>query len=251
MASGQYLYGFTDGAYRLEGECRGLADAPLRKISFADVAAIVSEHPVEKLALLRRHLEPHHRAVREMSRQTTFLPATFGHISEGEAEIVALLEANRPAIRCELDRLAGRAEMGLKLMWDVDNIFEFFVNLDRGLRQCRDRVFGKSRASMQEKLELGAFFEKRLQQERERRTAQILAALRPVYVEVRENPVTDEKMVLHAAFLIERARESEFEQAVYQAASLFDSHFAVDYSGPWPPYSFVRLQLLFPAPAAA
>ncbi|MEK7405185.1 MAG: GvpL/GvpF family gas vesicle protein [Acidobacteriota bacterium] len=246
-APGKYLYGFADRGFSLAGGLLGLANAPVHLIRFEEIAAIVSDHPVEKLSLLRRNIEPHHRIIRELSKQTTVIPATFGHITESEAEIVELLRENHGAIREELARLAGKAEMGLKLLWDVDNIFDYFVGQDRELRMRRDRVFGKSRVAMGEKLELGAFFERRIKQERERLSAQIVEALRPVACEVRENPATDEKMVLNAAFLIERAREKEFEEALLRAAALFDSNFALDYSGPWPPYNFVRLSLKVPA----
>jgi hypothetical protein len=251
MALRKYLYGFAASDFRWAAECCGLADAPLEKIGCADVSAVVSAYPFEKVALLRRNLDAHHRVIRELSHQTTFLPATFGHICQSQTEMAALLQLNRAAIRAELDRLAGKEEMGLKLVWDVDNVFEYFVSRDRVLRQYRDRVFGKSRVSLQEKLDLGAFFEKRLEQDRQRLSTQILEALRPVCAEIREDPAQDEKMVLHAAFLIECAREAEFERAVYGAASLFDSHFALDYSGPWPLYHFVQLQLQLPEPAAA
>jgi hypothetical protein len=246
-APGKYLYGFAEGGFSLAAELLGLAGAPVQAIRFQDIAALVSDHPVEKLSLLRRNLEPHHRVIREITKQATFIPATFGHISENQEQILEVLRENHAGIREELERLAGKVEMGIKLLWDVDNIFDFFVSSDRELRNRRDRVFGKSRPTLEEKLELGAFFDKRLKQERERLGNQIIEALRPLTSEVRVNPPTDEKMVLNAALLIEKAQEKEFEEALYHAARLFDSNFALDYSGPWPPYNFVRLSLKVPA----
>ncbi len=240
---GKYLYGFADGQFSPPAELLGLAGAPVHALRFEDVAALVSDHPVEKLSLLRRNLEPHHRVVREAGQQATFIPATFGHISESAEQIVDLLRDNYAAIQEELRRLAGKVEMGVKLLWDVDSIFDFFVSFDRELRNRRDRVFGKSRPTLEEKLELGAYFDKRLKQERERLGNLISEALRTLTSEVRVNPPSDEKMVLNAAFLIERSREKEFEESLYRAAGMFDSNFALDYSGPWPPYSFVRLSL--------
>jgi hypothetical protein len=248
---GKYLYGFTDGQSSPLTELLGLAGAPVHVLRFQDVAALVSDHPVEKLSLLRRNLEPHHRVVREAGQQATFIPATFGHISESAEQIVDLLRDNYAAIREELHRLAGKVEMGVKLLWDVDNIFDFFVSFDRELRNRRDRVFGKSRPTLEEKLELGAYFDKRLKQERERLGNLISEALRTLTSEVRVNPPSDEKMVLNAAFLIERSREKEFEESLYRAAGMFDSNFALDYSGPWPPYSFVRLSLKLQAAETA
>jgi hypothetical protein len=246
-APGKYLYGFAESGFSLAAELPGLAGAPVHPIRFQDIAALVSDHPVEKLSLLRRNLEPHHRVIREITKQTTFIPATFGHISENQEQILEVLRESHAGIRAELERLAGRVEMGVKLLWDVDNIFDFFVSSGRELRNRRDRVFGKSRPTLEEKLELGAFFDKRLKQERERLGNQIIEALRPLTSEVRGNPPTDVKMVMNAAFLIEKSREKEFEEALYRAARLFDSNFALDYSGPWPPYNFVRLSLKVPA----
>jgi len=250
-APGKYLYGFANGQFRPAEVLLGLTNAPVYAIRFQDVAAVVSDHPLEKLSLLRRNLEPHHRVIREISKQATLAPATFGHISESEEQVLAVLRDNYAEIRGELERLDAKVEMGVKLLWDVDNIFEFFVSSDRELRNRRDRVFGKSRVTVEEKLELGAYFDKRLKQERDRLGNQMIEALRPVTCEVRVNSPTDEKMVLNGAFLIERAREKEFEAALYRAAGLFDSNFALDYSGPWPPYNFVRLSLKLEAPEAA
>lgn len=248
---GKYLYGFAEGGFQPGGELLGLASAPVHAIAYRDVAALVSDHPVEKLSLLRRNVEPHHRVIREISRQATFIPASFGHVSESPEQILEVLRDNYEGIRQELERLAGKVEMGIKLLWDVDNIFEFFVSSDRELRNRRDRLFGKSRVSLEEKLELGAFFEKRLKQERERLGGLLIEALRPLTIEVRANPPADEKVVLNAAFLIERVCEKRFEEVLYRAATLFDSNFALDYSGPWPPYSFIRLNLKIETAEAA
>jgi hypothetical protein len=248
---GKYLYGFAEGGFQPSEELLGLASAPVHTIAHRDVAALVSDHPVEKLSLLRRNLEPHHRVIREISRQTTFIPASFGHVSESQEQILEVLRDNCQGIRQELERLAGKAEMGVKLLWDVDNVIEFFVSFDRELKNRRDRVFGKSRVSLEEKLELGAFFEKRFKQERERLSGLLIEALRPLTVEVRVNPPAGEKVVMNAAFLIERVCEKQFEEALHRAAALFDSNFALDYSGPWPPYSFIRLALKVEAAEAA
>ena len=240
---GKYLYGFAEGDIQLPADLLGLANAPVQAVRLREIAALISDHAVEKLPLLRRHVEPYHRVIREVSSRATFIPASFGHISDNEGQILAVLQENYAGIREELLRLRGKAEMGVKLMWDVDNIFDYIVGIDRELQSRRDRVFGKSRPSMEERLELGALFEKRLRLERERLGNQVIDALRSVTCDLRVNTPTDEKAVLQAAFLIERAREKEFEATLYRAAGLFDSNYALDYNGPWPPYSFVRLTL--------
>ena len=256
-AVGSYLYGFTRRGFEPGSDLRGLAGAPVRLLPFGDLAALVSPHPVQPLMPLRSNLEPHHRVVRHVSDRAELVPAAFGHIVESDNDILGVLRANYADISEALARLSGRCEMGLKLAWTVPNIFEHLVRQDRALRMVRDQVFkGPSTAagrqpSMKDKLEVGAAFEAALGRERERLTAVLLRALEPVTCDVTSTPARVETVVYHGALLVERARVTEFGERLRMAAAAFDATLTLDYSGPWPPYSFVRLRLQPSQPVAA
>ena len=53
----------------------------------------------------------------------------------------------------------------------------------------------------------------------------------------------DERLIMKLACLVPRDRQAEWEEGVRRAASLFDDHYRFDYNGPWPPYSFVDIDL--------
>lgn len=248
---GHYLYGFTDRTFRPGADLRGLADAPVSVIAFGDVAAVVSPHPVQPLMPSRRNVEPHHRVVRRVSSEATLVPAAFGHITATEREILGVIQGNHEDIRGELARLEGKCEMGLKISWSVDNIFGFLVRTNAELRSVRDRVFSRPSPSMKDKLQVGSTFEAVLTRERERLTNAALGALSGVTCDVIPSPPRDEKNICNVALLVERARALDFDQALRRAAQLFDANYTFEYSGPWPPYSFVRLRLQAPAETAA
>ena len=247
---GNYLYGFTDRDFTPDSRLRGLAGAPVRVVGYGDVAAVVSHHVVERLRPSRSNLEPHHRIVREISSEATLVPAAFGHISESDEDLLRVLRGNHEEIRGELARLDNRSEMGLKLTWNVGNIFEHMVRVCGELREARDRVFSSGPPSMADKLEVGALFESTLERERERLTARLLGAFDALTIEVSTSPPRHEKAICQAALLIERAREREFLDTLARAAALFDANHTLEYSGPWPAYSFVRLRLHAGIPAA-
>jgi len=249
--TGSYLYGFTDPQFRPQPALRGLGGVPVHVLPFRDIAAVVSRHPVQRLMPLRSNLEPHHRIVRHISSEAALVPAAFGHISESDNDILGVLQANYADIREELARLSHKSEMTVKLAWNVPNIFEFMVRQDRRLRELRDRVFGARQPSMNEKLEVGSAFEASLGRERERLTAALLGALQEITCDVVTTPPRNEKAVSNLALLIERSRTGEFPAHLENAARLFDSNYTLQYSGPWPPYSFVRLRLRPAAPIAA
>jgi hypothetical protein len=250
-AIGDYLYGFTDARFRPSGGMRGIADAPIRLVGFRDVAAVVSSHPVERLVPRRANLEPHHRIVRQMCTQAPLIPAAFGHISESDDEIIGVLRANYESIREELNRLGDKAEIGLKLCWTVENIFDYFVRTQPELRAFRDRIFSGRTPSFDDKLKLGSLFETCLSRERERLSSVLLGGLRAVIVEDLAKPPRDEKTICDYSMLIESVRADEFVAALKRTAILFDPNFSLQVSGPWPPYSFVRLQLQSPVHVAA
>jgi hypothetical protein len=248
---GSYLYGFTNRGFQPRTELRGLAGAPVRALPCGDLAAVVSPHPVQRLMPLRSNLEPHHRIVRHISSEAALVPAAFGHIGETDDDILGVVRANYEDIREALVRLNGRCEMGLKLSWTVPNIFEHMVRQDRALRNVRDQVFRNRQPSMKEKLEVGSTFEAALGRERERLATVLLNALAPVTCDVATTPPRVETVVYQGAVLVERRRVPEFEERLRVAASTFDSTLTLDYSGPWPAYSFVRLRLQPARPVAA
>lgn len=249
-SAGTYLYGFTDRAFQPGAELRGLGGAPVRVVAFRDVAAVVSPHPVQRLLPSRSNLEPHHRIVRSISNAAPLVPAAFGHISDTDDEILGVLRGNYDDIRGELDRLAHTCEMDVRLSWTVDNIFEFLVRTDRDLRALRDRVFRDREPTLNEKLQVGSMFEATLNRHRERLGTLLLGAFATIARDVLTRPPRQEKSVCHTAVLIERARVDDFAQTLRRAAGMFDSNYTLEYSGPWPPYSFVRLRLHAAQPAA-
>jgi hypothetical protein len=59
----------------------------------------------------------------------------------------------------------------------------------------------------------------------------------------RDNKPIGDKMILNAAFLIEKQREAEFEATVNRVAHSFGDRLNFKYTGPWPPYNFISIHL--------
>ena len=244
LPKGRYFYGIIRAGDNQDLGPIGLRRAKVYSIGFRNIAALVSDHPLTKIKPLRETLTAHHQVIKEAIQDFTIIPMAFGHIVRSAKEIRRLLEVNYPEIDQELNRLSNKVEMGLKILWDVDNIFEYFVSRDRDLRDFRDRIFGRSRQPTQgEKIELGRLFESKLSRERQIHTEKVIRALSRCTVDVKVNPPTHEKMVMNGVFLVEKGKERPFEERVHLAAGLFDGNFGFDYSGPWAPHNFIELKI--------
>jgi hypothetical protein len=189
--------------------------------------------------------------VRHVSSRATLVPAAFGHITDSESQILEVLRSNYENIRQEIDRLQHKCEMSLKLCWNVDNIFDHLVRTNRELQALRDRVFRNRQPTMNEKLEVGGAFEATLLRERERLTSKLLAAFDVVACDFALSTPRSETTVCEVALLVEQAHANEFRQALQAAAGAFDASFTFESSGPWPPYSFVKLHLQAPGTSHA
>jgi hypothetical protein len=71
----------------------------------------------------------------------------------------------------------------------------------------------------------------------------IYDCLRPVCVASRDNKPIGEKMIMNAAFLLERKKEAEFDRVINRISNKLKDIISFRYSGPWPPYNFVNIRL--------
>ena len=241
-ASGRYLYAIVAGsADRVYGAC-GIGGSVVYTISDGRVAAVVSDVPNGKIRPERRHLAAHQEVLKRFMEESAVLPMSFGIIANGPNAVRKLLSRNRDALLGQLERVAGKVEMGLRIAWDVPNIFEYFVNTHPELRVARDRFLGSHREPTQEdKIEVGRMFDRILQEDREAHTETVEEILSPRCDAIKSNPPRDEREVANIACLVERDAQKRFEDGVFEAAHLFDNNFAFDFNGPWVPYNFVEI----------
>jgi hypothetical protein len=243
----------------VRGKCYLYAIAPAEKRSYASlgicgndvyaiiegrVAAIVSGAPNSKIRPERAHLAAHQAVLKKLMTETTVLPITFGTIAANPEAIRKILLRNQSLLRSQLERVAGKVEMGLRVTWDVPNIFEYFVNTHAELRLVRDHIVGaRGEPSQEERIELGRMFERLLTEDRENYVGKVERVLKSECFEVKSNSCRNEREVMVLACLVGRDAQKQFDAAVFDAAELFDNHFAFDYNGPWAPHNFVDIDL--------
>ena len=251
--TGRYIYAIIDnrdGATDAQGgfpwgeECLGFGGGRVRLVSDGPVAAVISDVLNCALRPERRNLAIHYAVLKRLMGQGAVLPMAFGTIAENEEVIQRILQSHKDMLVEQLKRVVGKVEMGLKVSWNVPNIFEHFINVCAELREFRDRLFRPGcEPSAEEKINLGRLFERMLTRERAHHTRSVTGALRSGCSEIKENKLREEREVMNLVCLIAKTAQAEFENAVLQSASQFDDTFTFDISGPFPPHNFVDLDL--------
>ncbi len=245
--SKQYLYAITLNTGEQHYGTIGIDEQAVYSINNGPLAAIVSPVATKgKIRPQRRNLAAHQQVIKQVMINTTPLPVTFGIIADNTQTIHDLLTHHQPALLEQLQKVAGKVEMGLRVIWNVPNIFEYFVNTHESLRELRDRAFdGQSEPTRDEMITIGYRFNQLLEQEREAHTAVVEQILSTHCFEIRRNKCRDEREVMNLVCLVGQTTTSQkaFENSIYETAKLFNDDFMFDYNGPWAPHHFVHLNI--------
>ncbi len=242
--NGCYLYAIVTGDGGAELDITGINDQKVYAVSDGRLSAVVSNVQDKKIRPQRRNLAAHQQVLRRLMAVTTPLPMAFGIIAEGDAAVTKILARHRDLFLGQFKRVSGKVEMGLRVRWDVDNIFDYFISTHSDLRAARDEYFSTQREPSQEdKIELGRLFDHLLQEDRQNYCEDVEWILGPYCHEIKPGKCRGEKDVMNLACLVTRGTQDRFEEGVLKAAAKFDNNFVFDFNGPWAPHNFVEVEL--------
>jgi hypothetical protein len=228
----------------------GLESAPVYAIDQNGLRAVVSDTLSTRLRPDRRNITAHQAVLHALTEDHTVLPMRFGIIARSAEAVQSLLAVNQKTIREHFERLNGRVEMGLRVSWEVANIYEYYVASHPILKEARDEIWDRN-ANVgdlrDEKIRLGNLYQSLRTADRKEFTEKVKEVLFDYCEDIIENPVKREKDVMNLACLVERERLDEFARGVFEASKLFDNIYLFDYTGPWAPHNFVTLDLHAPA----
>lgn len=228
----------------------GLGGSSLRLVTHGALSVVVSDAPPGKIRPERRHLLAHQGVLRALGERGDVLPMAFGLVARSEKRVKSLLRDEAETLLAQLERVAGHAEMTLRISIAGDNAFSYFVGLETELRSARDRLVASGGAH-EVKMEVGRLFERVLTERREEIASALGEALAGVIGEERAGTPRNERELYTASLLVARDRLGAFEAAVDRIAEGLDDSHVIDVSGPWPPHSFVEARLTLAGGAAS
>jgi len=224
----------------------GGEEAGVHALCHKGLAAVVSDSPVNQYECTRRNTMAHQRVLETVMREFTLLPVRFGTVADSNSpveDIQKLLSRRFEEFHGLLRDMQGKEEFGLKAFWrDEKAIFDEIVAGNPEIRRLRQSLSPKSAAASHfDRMRLGEMVKRALDQKRAKEAARILPPLRRLAHSVRENEVLADRMIVNAAFLIDRDKEPEFDLEVSKLDQRLGQRLALKYVGPAPPYNFVNI----------
>jgi Gas vesicle synthesis protein GvpL/GvpF len=241
---GKYVYCIIESGDPLRFGPIGVGADPsdVYTVHYKNLAAVVSDAPLEVLDSTRENVLAHERVNETVMHEHTVIPMSFGTIFKTREDIVELLRSAAEAFGDVLNKMQNKLEFGLKVLWDRDQAVREVENEDEDISRLKKEISGQKGPTYFARMQYGRLIDSALQSRSERYVADILEQLRDVSVASRINKPIGDKMIMNAAFLIARDQESAFDAKVKLIATRFDK-LTFKYTGPWPPYNFVNIRL--------
>ena len=244
--SGRYVYGILQSRDRIDFGRVGIGGAGemVYTVNYQDIAAVVSNTSVYIFDPTRENALAHEHVIETVMKTYTIIPMSFGTVFRTDNDIREVLKSIYASLKDVLHQMSGKLEFGLKVNWDRDRIIEDIKQEDEEIRKFHQEIIRKHlQSTYLARMQLGRMIDKALAERSISYVREIYEALRGVCVASRDNQPIGDKMIMNAAFLVERDREPEFDEAVNTIAKKYGQRLKFKYTGPWPPYNFVNIRL--------
>ncbi len=241
---GKYVYCIVQATEALKFGNIGLGSEPaeVHPVHYKDIAAVVSDTPIEVPDATRENVLAHERVNENVMRTHTVIPMSFGTVFKTPQDIVELLRGAYDAFNDVLHKMQDKLEFGLKLLWDRDVAVREVEKEDEEVRRLKNEIASQKGSTYFARMQYGRLLDAALQSRSERYLNEIVDQLRDVSVAYRANKPIGDKMIMNAAFLVSREQEADFDARVKSLGAKYDK-LTFRYTGPWPPYNFVNIRL--------
>jgi len=241
---GKYVYCIirTKAPLRFGPVGSGAEPTDVHTISHRELAAVVSDTPIEVFDATRENVLAHERVNETVMKKHTVIPMSFGTVFKTRDDIVELLRAAYDAFVDVLKKMDDKLEFGLKVLWDRDAVVRQIESEDEDVRRLKSEISSQEGSTYFARMQYGRLMDSALEGRSEKYVNDIFEQLRPVSVASRANKPIGDKMIMNAAFLVARDKEAAFDARVKQIGAKLDS-LTFKYTGPWPPYNFVNIRL--------
>jgi Gas vesicle synthesis protein GvpL/GvpF len=242
--SGKYVYCIiqTNAPRRFGPIGIGSEPVEVHTVNYKDIAAVVSDTPLEVYDPTRENVLAHERVNEVVMHDFTVIPMSFSTVFKTSEDIVELLRSAYDAFRDVLVKMQDKLEFGLKVLWEPEMIIREIEKEDENLRLLRQEISHQKGSTYFARMQYGRLVDSLLQERSEKLVSEIIDTLSTVSVASRTNKPIGDKMVLNAAFLVPRDQESDFDAKVKEIDARYEN-LIFKYTGPWPPYNFVNIRL--------
>ena len=241
---GKYVYCIIQSADPLQFGEIGLGAKPseVRTVHYKEIAAVVSDTPLRVYDATRENVLAHESVNEVVMKSHTVIPMSFGTVFRTREDIIELLRSAYDAFIDVLTKMQDKLEFGLKVLWEPQEIIRQIEGEEEDIRQLKKELSSQKGSTYFARVQYDRLVNAALEARSERYVKSIMDELAEVSVASRWNKPIGDKMIMNAAFLVSRDKETGFDAKVKEIGARYNG-LNFRYTGPWPPYNFVNIRL--------
>lgn len=235
-----YLYCIIPKADGIELNQAGMNNEKLYAFEYKDFLAVVSHTPYKVYDLSEENIFTHEGIIRKIMQEHDVLPFNFGNVLKSEKELIKFLDSTYDHIKRVFKKTSGRIELGLKVFIKSEKLNEEIENNE--IRRLKKQIesINETKAYLL-KSELGRLVHDALEEKKKEYEDKIFKYLKQYCADAKINNCSTVRMILNAAFLIDKDKQEIFDEQVNIVIDKYKEILDFKYSGPWPPYNFVTM----------
>ncbi len=235
-------------------------------IGYDDLSMVVSNHAMTKFVVNRENMLAHEKVIEEVMKEFNgVLPVRFGTVASGADEIRNLLDRRCREFKDLLRDMDHKIELSVKGIWkNMDMIFKEIVKENKEIKKTKEKIqnnppsppyippyqggtkrgkggLGGFSNGVQAKMEVGKRVEQALAKKKGKEAEKIVDTLRRTAIEYKLNKIVGDEMFMNAAFLVDKGREKEFDNIMYDLSEEYRDRIKFLYTGPFPVFNFVNI----------
>ncbi|MBU0701650.1 GvpL/GvpF family gas vesicle protein [bacterium] len=255
---GKYIYGVINGSHTIEMEKPSASSkvrgdkgkgAMVYTIAHQDISAVVSNSPIvdytclSKDIVARRLIE--HQMVNEgiMQLGYTILPASLGSFAVNENEVRDILNKGYNLIKETIEKITDKIEIDVCATWSDFAAVLKGIGDEEEIREVKEKLLACEKITITDQMKIGNMVKEALNRKREREAEEIHKALGAISQAKSIHELMDEKKIINTAFLIDTAKQKEFDARVEELDAAFNEGLNFRCIGPLPSYSFYTLKI--------
>jgi len=254
-SKGRYVYCVAESGEKCSLGNIGLDNNEVYSISHHDLCAVVHNCPAEPYSsdeqeTVHRWAISHQKVVEAaLNRFGTILPMAFDTIvqdtDEGSAEdnIRKWLAAERDKLKRKLDQVRDKEEYGIQISWEPKVIAAAISRTAPDIQKLEAEISSKSKGlAYMYKQRLGKLLKQEVEREAERCFKDFYIRIKGCVSEVkveRTKKQEDKQMLMNLSCLVPKGETRLLADELEKIDNM--DGFSVHFTGPWPPYSFVKV----------
>jgi hypothetical protein len=203
--SGRYVYCMI----KSQGEKKsfgniGFKGEEVYTLEYKDFAPVVSSAAVKKYEVSDEEVELHRKVVEQVMKEHSVLPVAYGMVFKNKKLLLVAMSAGYKAMKKAMSEVDNKVELGVKVFLPKEA-----ASWD-GKEKCK---------------------------------SDFMEALRKKAAQSKELKLFSDRLIMNASFLVDKNKIDDFSGEVEQLGNKY-LDIKIQYSGPWPPYNFVDIQIL-------